>query len=98
MECRYFDAHGNYYLKDNEDVQDTWLEGVDWNKVSIYIYVLCFVSTEDSYKLRIHDRPPCSECEAMYTGLKLFWFLLIIWLKSGDLLMKIYPDEEKWEN
>ena len=33
LQCRYFDAHGNYYLKDNEVVQDTWLEGVDWNKV-----------------------------------------------------------------
>ena len=31
---RYFDAHGNYYLKkDKEEIQDTWLEGVDWNKV-----------------------------------------------------------------
>ena len=30
---RYFDAHGNYYFKDKEAIQDTWLEGVDWNKV-----------------------------------------------------------------
>lgn len=33
MEEGYFDAHGNYYRRDNEDVQDSWLQGVDWNKV-----------------------------------------------------------------
>ena len=38
--CRYFDAHGNYYRKDDEEVQDTWLEGVDWNKVrSMFIHL-----------------------------------------------------------
>ena len=31
---RYFDAHGNYYMKkDLENVHDSWLEEVDWNKV-----------------------------------------------------------------
>ena len=40
MECRYFDAHGNYYLKDNEVVQDTWLDGVDWNKVPFHYLAL----------------------------------------------------------
>jgi CD2 antigen cytoplasmic tail-binding protein 2 len=33
MEEGYFDAHGNYYRKDDEDIQDTWLQEVDWNKV-----------------------------------------------------------------
>ena len=34
LNCRHFDAHGNYYLKkDPASIQDNWLEGVDWNKV-----------------------------------------------------------------
>ena len=35
--CRYFDAHGNYYQKDNDDIQDTWLQEVDWNKVQSWL-------------------------------------------------------------
>ena len=38
--CRFFDAHGNYYAKkDEESVEDTWLQDVDWNKV--WLYCLC---------------------------------------------------------
>ena len=34
MPLRYFDAHGNYYTKEDPDnVQDNWLQDVDWNKV-----------------------------------------------------------------
>ena len=30
----YFDAHGNYYeKKDPNQIQDNWLDGVDWGKV-----------------------------------------------------------------
>ncbi len=30
----YFDAHGNYYAKDDPDrIQDSWLQEVDWNRV-----------------------------------------------------------------
>lgn len=33
---RYFDSHGNYYFKDDpENVQDSWLQEVDWNKVDV---------------------------------------------------------------
>lgn len=35
MEEGYFDADGNYFEKDDPDkVEDTWLEGVDWDRVS----------------------------------------------------------------
>ena len=31
---RYFDAHGNYYAKEDPNaIQDTWLEDVDWARV-----------------------------------------------------------------
>ena len=37
VEFRYFDAHGNYYAKDDpESVQDNWLTDVDWTKVRDY--------------------------------------------------------------
>ena len=30
----YFDAHGNYYTKnDPDDIQDNWLREFDWDKV-----------------------------------------------------------------
>ena len=36
LSCRYFDAHGNYYEKDDpESIQDNWLQDVDWTKVSL---------------------------------------------------------------
>ena len=35
MEEGYFDSDGNYFEKQDPDkVEDTWLEGVDWDKVS----------------------------------------------------------------
>lgn len=35
----YFDAHGNYYAKnDPESIQDTWLQEVDWSKVRGQFY------------------------------------------------------------
>ncbi|XP_065198853.1 CD2 antigen cytoplasmic tail-binding protein 2-like [Sycon ciliatum] len=33
MEEGRFDAHGNYYTKDDADVADSWLESVNWEKV-----------------------------------------------------------------
>lgn len=33
MEEGRFDAHGNYYAKDGEDVADSWLDSVNWDKV-----------------------------------------------------------------
>ena len=53
--CRTFDAHGNYHLKkDPDSVQDSWLEGVDWGRVSGWglslslveaAYLVCKVDT-----------------------------------------------------
>ena len=38
----YFDAHGNYYAKDDPDsIQDNWLTDVDWSKVSCHKEVVC---------------------------------------------------------
>ena len=33
MEEGRFDAHGNYYAKEDEDVADGWLDSVNWEKV-----------------------------------------------------------------
>ena len=30
----YFDAHGNYYSHSEKEIQDNWLDEVDWNKVT----------------------------------------------------------------
>ena len=35
LEEGYFDSDGNYFEKaDPDKVEDTWLEGVDWDRVS----------------------------------------------------------------
>ena len=54
--CRYFDSHGNYYLKqDPESVQDEWLQEVDWNKVC-HVAIMDTLMTDCSHTPQVEEQ------------------------------------------
>lgn len=43
LEEGHFDKQGMYHWKKEKDVQDNWLENIDWCKVNkLFIYILLF--------------------------------------------------------